>query len=356
MQKILVTGASGFWGYNFVKFIEKKNNFIITCVYNTDIKPLESLNVEKIQCNLEKEDEIHKIKNDYDLIIHLASIIKHTKKNSYENICTNVNSSKNIFKLASEIGKTKNVKVICASTIGTVACFDSDNEYANEKSEFSNKSFSFPYYYSKILIEGLGDIYRNENVKIIFIRPPVIYGENDLKGRATSRIQKFLNSSFVLYTKGNIPFSDIDDVVNITYDIMCQNETENIYNIDGYKISVKEFYETLEKISGEKKIKIYVPYYIGKILITILNKIVKVPDIIEFYMGNSYWNSKSIYLKDYKWTDHENTLKKTVNYIKYKNQSNQNLNSTFNNITSKITYLISLGILVSSIYYYKGIS
>ena len=46
MQKILVTGASGFWGYNFIKYIEsKKNLYQITCVYNTDIKPLEGLNV-----------------------------------------------------------------------------------------------------------------------------------------------------------------------------------------------------------------------------------------------------------------------------------------------------------------------
>ena len=78
MQKILVTGASGFWGYNFVKYIESKEKYQITCIYNTDIKPLEDLNVKKIQCNLENESEIQRIKDDYDIIIHLASIIKHT--------------------------------------------------------------------------------------------------------------------------------------------------------------------------------------------------------------------------------------------------------------------------------------
>lgn len=362
MQKILVTGASGFWGYNFVKYIEsKKHCHQITCVYNTDIKPLEDLNVKKIQCNLENESEIHKIRDDYDIIIHLASVIKHTKKDSYKNIGINVNSSKNIFKLASEIGKNKPVKVICASTIGTVACFGSDSQYADEKSGFSIKSFSFPYYYSKILIEQQGDIYRNDNVKIIFIRPPVIYGENDLKGRATSRIKKFLNSKLILYTKGNIPFSDVNDVVKITYDIMYQEKCENIYNIDGHHISVKSFYETLEEISGEKKMKIYIPYYLGKIMIPILNKFIKVPDIIEFYMGNSYWNSKSLYLQNYKWVNYKETLRKTINYIRSEKENIKKekisiLNNIFNNKTKKMVYyIIGIGCLLPFCYYNTNI-
>tara|TARA_Y100000991_G_C21972679_1_gene350322 strand:+ start:813 stop:1946 length:1134 start_codon:yes stop_codon:yes gene_type:complete len=359
MQKILVTGASGFWGYNFVKYIESEKKYQITCIYNTDIKPLENLNVKKIQCNLENESEIQKIKDDYDTIIHLASVIKHTKKDSFKNIGINVNSSKNIFKLASEIGKNKPIKVICASTIGTVACFDSDSQFADERSGFSIKSFGFPYYYSKILIEQQADLYRNENIKIIFIRPPVIYGENDLKGRATSRIKKFLNSSLVLYTKGNIPFSDVNDVVKITYDIMCRENCENIYNIDGHHISVKRFYETLEDISGQKKMKIYIPYYLGKIMIPILNKFIKVPDIIEFYMGNCYWNSKSLHLKKYQWISYKETLRKTINYIRSEEREKKKvsiLDTIFNNKTKKIVYyIIGIGCLLPFCYYNNNI-
>ena len=45
------------------------------------------------------------------------------------------------------------------------------------------------------------------------------------------------------------------------------------------------------------------------------------PDIVEFYMGNCFWNSKSIHLNNYKWIDYKETLKKTINYIK-KNKNN----------------------------------
>jgi dihydroflavonol-4-reductase len=327
MKKIIITGASGFWGYNFLDFIYKKNEYDITCIYNTNSEPLKDFDVKKIQCNLENKTELDKLEDDYDIIVHLASVIKHTKKNSFQNIGINVNSTKNIFNLAYGISVKKKIKVICASTIGTVACFENDNEFANENSGFSTKSFSFPYYYSKILIEQMGDTYRNNNLDIVFIRPPVIYGEKDIKGRAISRIKKFLNSNLVLYTRGNIPFCDVKDVVQITYDIANNPNPYQKYNIDGHQISIRKFYETLEKLSGERKIKIYIPYYVGKILIPILKNFIKVPDIIEFYMGNSYWNSDSIHLKNYKFIDYQKTLNDTIKYIKDTNVINRENNS-----------------------------
>ena len=348
MQKILITGASGFWGYNLLDFLHNKDEYDITCIYNTNPEPLQNFNVKKIKCNLENEEDIENIYADYDIIIHLASIIKHTKKNSFHNIGINVKSTQNIFNLAYKISKNKKIKVICASTIGTVACFDDPNEYANENSGFSIKSFSFPYYYSKILIEQMGDTYRTKNLNIIFIRPPVIYGEGDIKGRATSRIKSFLNNYFILYTKGNIPFCDVQDVVNVTYDIMQNNNPHNLYNIDGHNISIQHFYETLQEISGQHKFKIYIPYYIGKILIPILNKFIKIPDIIEFYMGNSYWNSQSIYLKNYNWNNYKITLKNTIEYIQLEKKIKKTETKNY------IYYLFGIGITIPLLYFSKS--
>lgn len=37
MKKILVTGGSGFWGYNQINYLLKKNkNYEITCIYNSN--------------------------------------------------------------------------------------------------------------------------------------------------------------------------------------------------------------------------------------------------------------------------------------------------------------------------------
>ncbi len=345
-KKILITGSSGFWGYNQINyFLEKNNNFEITCVYNTNKNSLKELNnIKKIQCNLEDDSEIIKLGDDYDIILHLASVIEHTNDNSEKNININVNSSKNIFELARLIGKNKSIKVICASTIGTVACFNTNNESANEESKFSMNSFNFPYYKSKILIEKMANKYRSNNIEIIFIRPPVIYGENDLKGRATSRIKKFLDKKIILYTKGNIPFCDINDLTKITNDIICKEKNEKIYNIDGYQITIKKFYEILEELSGEKKIKIYIPYYFGLVFILIFRNLIKLPDIIELKMGNCFWNSKSKYFEEFKWTDYKTTLKKSIDYIR-KSDNKREYNTSNTNYLYLFIFLSFLSFL-----------
>ena len=77
-MKFLITGASGFWGYNLTEYIlEKKKGSDITCVYNTDNSQLENLNVKTVQCSLESKIDCYNLIDDYDCIIHLASIVKH---------------------------------------------------------------------------------------------------------------------------------------------------------------------------------------------------------------------------------------------------------------------------------------
>ena len=95
MKKILITGASGFWGYNVLKHINDnyKHLFDITCVYNTNEDVLKGFDVKKIQCCLEIHSEIEKINGDYDIILHLASVIKHTHNNSNKNININLKTS-----------------------------------------------------------------------------------------------------------------------------------------------------------------------------------------------------------------------------------------------------------------------
>jgi len=318
-MKYLITGASGFWGRNVVeKILDIGEKGDITCIYYTNLSGLDGLDVKKIKMDLENPYGITKLDDDYDVIIHLASIVKHTMKDKERNIRKNVLSTNNVLELGKRISeKNKRIRIIIASSLGTVACSEFKTKYFDENSGYSERSIEFPYYKSKIEIEKMVDMYKeNKNMEIVIIRPPVILGPNDLKGRATKRIRKFLESSIILYTCGNIPICDVRDLSQITYDLCICENPEKIYNIDGKDISIFEFYNELEKLTDTKKYKIYVPYWIGKILIPIFRKCLNIPDIIEFEMGNSYWNSKSLFFNDYKWIDYRKTLKDTINDIK----------------------------------------
>ncbi len=318
-MKYLITGSSGFWGYNLTKYILKNDNESdITCVYNTNNKHLINLNVKSVRCSLESEIQTKKLIDNYDCIIHLASIVKHTNDNSKKNIDININGCKNILELSKEIQKKFNKKIhlIIASTVGTVACFNNNDIESNELSEYSKISVNFPYYYSKIQIEKMANKYAdNYSIKLSIIRPPVIYGPNDYKGRATHLIKKFINSKLVLYGSGNIPFCDVRDLCRFTYKLINKTDSNRLYNIDGCRWSMKKFYNVLEEVSNQNKIKIWIPYTLAYYLVPIISKCIKLPDIIEVEMANSYWNSNSLYTKNFEWSDPRKTLQDTINWI-----------------------------------------
>lgn len=318
-MKYLITGASGFWGFNLTEYIlNTENNAEITCIYNSNNLELKKLNVKCIQCCLESKIETEKLIDNYDCIIHLASIIKHTLKNAKENISINVKCCQNVLDLGIEIQKKydKKIRFILASSVGTVACFNDNKKEANELSKFSITSSQFPYYKSKMIMEKIAIIYANKYfLNLSIIRPPIIYGPKDYKGRATNLINKFTKSSFVLYGSGNIPFCDVRDLCKFTFNIIHQHNPNRVYNIDGCRWNMQKFYQVLEEVSGKGKLKIWVPYTLAYYMLPFINKCFKMPDMIEVEMANSYWNSKTLYNKDFEWTDPRKTLQDTLEWI-----------------------------------------
>ena len=315
-MKYLITGSSGFWGINMIEYIiNNDTNYDITCVYNSDRSNIETYNVRCIKCELENPIYIDKLLDSYDCIIHLASIIKHTLTNAEDNIKLNVDCAKNVINLCKKVNSRydKNCRIIIASTMGTVACFKEQYKYADENTSYSKVSKNWPYYYSKMLIEDI--VNKHTDLDIVVIRPPVILGPNDKKQRATKRIRKFLSSNLVLYTSGTIPFCDVRDLVRFTYEQIHNKNPKRYYNIDGANWSIFKFYSTLETLTNSEKVKIYIPYTLGYLFIKTFEKCVKLPDVIELEMGHSYWNSDSLYTKNFEWTKPEITLYDTVNDI-----------------------------------------
>ncbi len=57
IKKILVTGSSGFLGYNFINKVIKKN-YKVFCIYNKKIKKINKAHY--IKCNLENYNDVKK--------------------------------------------------------------------------------------------------------------------------------------------------------------------------------------------------------------------------------------------------------------------------------------------------------
>ena len=191
MDNILITGATGFLGSNFIKsnFHNYNNVFAITRG-----KAFKEKNISYCKLDIINTLEVNEFikENSIDIILHFA--FDHTYNN-------NVNMVKSISKAVTKNNIKKNVLI---SSISVLKINDNkiDLEY-NKKND--------PYSFTKRKVEktflrinkGLN------NIKIIY--PTIVYGEG---GNWNKFINKCLNSeSFSLPRKGDVKcnFISVDD-------------------------------------------------------------------------------------------------------------------------------------------------
>jgi len=326
-MKYLITGGSSFWGSEIIYYIhEKDRDACIIATYNRHLKPhpdavvpdtndLSTIGSKSgiwyLKCDVRNNAEVRALKTDYNYIIHLAGVVKHTNYGIDEMMDTNVHGTSYFLDLADTIKSEYNIKpvFIFASSSGVVGCSRTPGIGALEDSKLSEVSKNMPYYCSKMLGEVLCDTYRRNGLDIIILRPPMILGGGDPSGRATKIIRDYFTNYLTFITGGTICFCDVLDLVRITYDVMHDPEHRGIYNIPGHSMSIREFYERLQRIyeanyTGGGNLHLYIPYYPSWFIIRGYEGIRGLlgydqsvsPSSIRIEMANLHWTSISKYL------------------------------------------------------------
>lgn len=320
-KNILLTGASGFLGGHLIQEIQKRDPEIkIYALIRNEIewKKLKYNNIVKIIGDFNDLKWINTCPN-FDVIIHAAAIVKHSRRNSKEQIDFNVNSTIELTKLATK----NNSRLIFVSSSGTVACGKKE-KWIDELSDYAQ--LNWPYYVSKITAEKKAiELSKNTNIKLTIFRPSVMLGPGDHKFRSTGNILKFLNKKFPFLIEGNITFCDIRDVSKSIINCMYLEKPRLIYNLPGHSMPIDKFFNLCEEISGVKKPKFTLPikiaYPISKVVEEVFFRLKKhspLPDPVILEMAARNWDIQSLFCEEvnYKLTDSKIILEDTIKWIK----------------------------------------
>ena len=230
MNKILITGGSGFIGTNLIEYISSKYNNII--ISNIDINPpiIEAHKRFWVKCDINDIDQLSSVvKNIFpNYIIHLAAEanVKFTKLSDFK---TNIVGVKNICKVANECSSVR--RIIFTST-----------QYVHQfHGEPKNDDEYFPFtVYGESKAEG-EKIVKNFglNKTWTIIRPTNIYGPyNDV----------YVNGLFKVVDKGLYFHPNINVKRSYGYVGNIVEQITNILFVDENLISSKVFYVSDEPI------------------------------------------------------------------------------------------------------------
>lgn len=235
-KTLMITGASGFIGTNFIEKYKDKYNIIRVDLLK--IKP-EEIEFEGI-----------------DTVLHLAALV-HQMNEAPREKYFEVNTE--LTKKVAEVAKKSKVKHFIFYSTVKVYGYDGDlynhNFVLNEHSPCN--PISDPYGESKWEAEKILREMESDDFIVSIIRPPMVYGKG-VKGNMESLI-KIVKKLPILpfnYMKNRRSFVNIDNLLYLT-SLVIDKEREGIFlPLDEKSLSLKEMIEGIEEGLKVKRIKI----------------------------------------------------------------------------------------------------
>lgn len=252
-KTLMITGASGFIGSNFIEKYKSEYNIVPVCLIEN--KP-ENLDYTEV-----------------DIILHLAALV-HQMKGAPEEKYFEVNTE--LTRKLAITAKEKGVKhFVFYSTVavwGTHGYFEHD-KVITLKTPLNPLT---PYAKSKYNAEEILNGLKGDNFKISILRPPMVYGK-DCPGNM-KRLEKLVDVLPVLLfgnDENKRTIVHIDKLLDETNKII-QNEKEGIFiPRDNKDMSIKDILEYIFREKNKKKTLIKLPKIGVKLLFRVKPRVIE---------------------------------------------------------------------------------
>ncbi|POY35745.1 hypothetical protein C3K47_13375 [Solitalea longa] len=207
-MKILVTGANGHLGNNIVRYLLTQNVEVLSGVRrNADVSVLADLPTEIVTLDYDSVQQLARVFNQADVIIHTAAVFKRWAKDLQKDIIDqNVNLSINIVNAAADAGVKKLIY------ISSIAALD-DSQMPMDESSW-NQLKQRPYPYSKSLSEQKAlQTAQQRGLTICTLLPSAIIGPHFNALTPTLRVfADIANKNLPMLPRFNFLFINATDV------------------------------------------------------------------------------------------------------------------------------------------------
>jgi nucleoside-diphosphate-sugar epimerase len=250
-------------------------------------------------------------------VFHLAALVRHSRTGAAEVERTNVEGAAAMVRLAAARGW----RVVAVSTSGTVGCFDSERESADEDAAYCESAVRrWPYYRSKLeaerrarrLADALG-------AELSIVRPPVLLGPGDHRYRSTSHLLRYLRRRLPFLVRGGVHFADVRDVARALVRVMELEALRPVYHLPGTACSVERFFGLAEEICGVPAPRVVLPYPVAWGLARALAPLHVLPDPVVVEMASRWWGLHSRFAEadlGYASRDPRRTLADSIEWLR----------------------------------------
>lgn len=319
IQKILVTGASGFVGSNLCSALTRLGFQVKALIRNTsNLKYLKELDVEFAIGDITDKSTLYPAMRGCDIVFHTAAVVAMWKGKEKEQHAINVSGTRNIVEVALDVGIRKLVHTSSVATFGwcnTPSLIDENYHF--------NIDQNLTYNYTKFLAEKeiLSSVEKGLNA--VIVNPTIVIGPGDYNFHGGSLIKNLKKHRLPFYINGGLNISFIDDIVNGHISAAFYGRKGEKYILGGHNLTIKEALIEIAEVIGVKPPSHQIPDWLiinTAKLFDVFSEIFKLKPLISSnltaYVGKYLWVSseKAVRELNYKITPFKEAVKITYEW------------------------------------------
>lgn len=256
---IYITGATGHIGNNVVREMINRR---IPCevLVRKNGEAIKDLPVAIHIGDIFNDDFLSRHLKPGDTLIHVAGVIDLTKKQRNESTYVNVEGTKMIADFCSN----HQIHLVYVSSV------DAINKPNNSDPIYEPSEFDFSKiksHYAKSKAEGTAYILSLMNQKRLkgsIVYPSAVIGPDDYKPSAAGKeIMKAHSHHFLPFISGGYNFIDVRDTAKAICEAAVR-KTEGSFILSAHEKSIKEFYQTIGKVTNQKKWMFWIPSFFAR--------------------------------------------------------------------------------------------
>lgn len=319
----LITGATGFIGSHIArKLVERGEKVKVLLRKTSKTRNIDDLNVEKVYGDILDKESVIKALQDCDTLYHSAGFVSFRKKDygKMENI--NVQGSKTVLSAAVEAGIKRVVFTSSVAALGP----GPENGCVTEDTVTDFRSAGIGYMNVKRDAESAALDFCSRGLDVVVTNPSVVLGAGDIYMSSAGSVLWYCKRRFPGYLDGTLNVTDVEDVAEGHILAAEKGKSGERYILGNTNLTVKEYFNLLEKVTGISSPKLKIPYAFAYATAYLTERIMgfdfpnmSTMDVDSVKLTRYNWHADSSKAQrelGYTKTPIEETVRKTVEWFK----------------------------------------
>jgi dihydroflavonol-4-reductase len=259
--RIFITGATGFVGGHVARRYAAEGASLRLLTRQTSrLDSLSGIDAEMVTGDLREPEKLRSAISGCDALVHVAADYRLWVRDPEQMYAANVGGTRELLKLAREVGVPR---VVYTSSVATMG-FKADGTIVNEETPVALADMIGHYKRSKFLGEQEAIQAAKAGQHVMVLNPTTPIGSGDAKPTPTGRIiVDFLNKQFPAYVDTGLNLVDVDEVARMHVVALDRGTPGERYILGGENLTLKQILDRMSAITGLPSPTMKVPHAVA---------------------------------------------------------------------------------------------